>query len=614
MGPDWRWTSTAALRHGPSWVSRTLLVLAFAAITLAPGMPSVVVQEGDQESTQEGDQESTQASAQASTRANLTLTIAPPVLLADEAVHYAVYVQLLGADGTPRLASEMVQVFLVSSNPLVARVPEAVTIAAGTSYVSALVTTSRVPGNTTITAVSPGGAPAAAELTTMSAVEATSPLRITLHAAPGTMVPGGQPPGRLSVVLLDTAGRLVPAIDDLEVVLSSSNPTAVEVDDRVTVPKGSHFAVIDLLPLNVGTATLSGLSSGFISESIQVRVEKPGESASTLTLQVSPPFLSSAVGENPVVIIQATDNDGAPVAFPCTQLHLASSAPATAQVPAQAEVSCGSALQYVAAPLTSGDVPGKATITALAPSLPAASTEIEVSGQVPARLQAYLAPAKLLGVETVPGVLVIQVMDGREVPVAAHEGITVSLVGGSSTLPREMVIPKGESFLSIPLSAADLASPADWWFVNPELSSAHLAATAHTLLAKVEVTGPTRPLFPGAEASILTKVTSGGRSLPGALLSWRGTNGDLTSSDPETDANGEGKARFVATNPGEAVVEVTVEKTGYEVVRGEATFPIVTSIERDAGGSGVLRSPVTLVLIVALVLVLGYLGYRRLTG
>ena len=205
-----------------------------------------------------------QAMAEEHPQEKLALTIAPPILLADESTHSVIYLQLVGADGVPRLASQETRVSLVSSDSRIVSVPNRVHIPAGKSYTIAPLTTTSATGKVVVTAVITGRAPASAEIEIVSALDATPPFRLSLYAAPGMILPGVQPPAKLVVMLLGANGRMVPASESLNVVLSSSDPDVVRVAERVTVPKGEHFTTIDLVPLAVGSATLSAVGSGFV--------------------------------------------------------------------------------------------------------------------------------------------------------------------------------------------------------------------------------------------------------------------------------------------------------------------------------------------------------------
>ncbi|MEE9248975.1 MAG: hypothetical protein V3U79_09795 [Dehalococcoidia bacterium] len=555
-----------------------------------------------------------QAMAEEPPQEKLALTIAPPILLADESTHSVIYLQLVGADGVPRLASQDTLVSLVSSDSRIVRVPNRVHIPAGKSYTIAPLTTTSATGNVVVTAVIPGRAPVSAVIEIVSALDATSPFRLALYAAPGMILPGGQPPAKLAIMLLGANGRMVPAPESLNVVLSSSDPDVVRVAERVTIPKGEHFAILDLEPMAAGSATLSAVGSGFVSEFIEIRVVEPGETADALVLYLSPPVLSSGAGSHRGVIVQAIDTNGIPVYFPCTQVHLASSSPLSAEITPVAEVTCGRNAHYASGTLTIGALPGTLTITAAATGLRPAVAILDVQGRLPAQLKAYLAPQGLLRVEDTPGFAAVQVLDGNGVPVNLHDGIPVTLVGGGETFQDEVMIPKGQSFVTLGLGDLQPASQVELWFVNPNLSSAPLTVKFHTLVTSVQVIAPEEPLFPGDQSNILVRVQSAGIPLPQAKLAWKATNGTLSDTALETDQRGEGRAVFVARDPGDGTIEVTVNKVGYTEVKTEAMVAVVAAIEPDKPSPRLLGIPVWYLFIAMPAVLLAYLLYKFLPG
>ena len=109
----------------------------------------------------------------------------PPMLLADGNTHPVIYVRLRDPDGVPQLASEEIEVLLVSSDPRVLRVPDYVFyVRRGRSYIFAPLTTTSVPGEVTITAVSRQQPPVTAQVETVSPLESMPPFRLAPEAAP----------------------------------------------------------------------------------------------------------------------------------------------------------------------------------------------------------------------------------------------------------------------------------------------------------------------------------------------------------------------------------------------------------------------------------------------
>ena len=306
-----------------------------------------------------------------------------------------------------------------------------------------------MPGKAVITAVASGHALTTVEVETVSSLGAEPPLRLALYASPAKMLPQSQPYGRLSLVLLGSNGRLVSAAESLELVLSSSDPDVVRVAPRVTIPKGFYFVTTDLEPLAVGSATLSAVRSGFISDFIEVHVVEPGERAEALVLYLSPPILRSSIESHMGVIVQAVDDSGNPVPFPCAQVHLASSSPLSVKVSPVVDLTCGQDVQYVMGALNTGNLPGTAIINAVATGLRPDTGLLKVQGPASSQLKAYLAPEGLLEAEAIPGFIVVQALDAGGKPVISHGGIPVEVVGGSDTLQGELVIEEGQSYVTL---------------------------------------------------------------------------------------------------------------------------------------------------------------------
>ncbi|MFQ5874066.1 MAG: Ig-like domain-containing protein [Dehalococcoidia bacterium] len=540
----------------------------------------------------------------------LSIKIAPPVLPADGNTQPVVYVQLVGQDGVPKLASQDIEVSLISSDPRVLRVPDSVSISAGESYATAAITTTSIPGNATITAVSSVLPPVTAEAKTISFLGGLPPIRLALYTAPADMLPGGQPPGRLSVVLLGADNRPVPAQENTDVLLSSSDPNVVWVAERVTIPKGQHFVTTDLNPLAVGSATLSAVSSGFVSQFIGARVVEPGDVAEALELYLSPPVMRSGTGSHRAVIVQAVDRNGLPVYFPCAQVHLSSSSPLSAEVTPVAEGACGRDAQYAVGTVTMGGLPDTLIITAVASGLAPTIANLEVHGQEPAQLVAYVAPGELLAVEEAPGYLVVQALDADGLPVTSHQGIAVGLVGGGRTLPEEVTVPKGQSFVRVGLGGLPPGEQVQLWLVNPAMTSAQVSVQSHSLPITIEVVDSEEPLFAGGKREIIVRVQSAGAPVPQAGLIWTATNGILSDVTPVTDRNGEARATFTAKAPGDGTVQVSVSKVGYAEVSTQATIAVVVAPETSNPPPKLFGVPVFYLLLAIPVVLMGYLVYR----
>ena len=141
--------------------------------------------------------------------AGLAVTVAPPLLTADGNSLPVLYVQALGSDSHPVLASSPVEVALFSSNPSVIQVPGRVQIPPGSSYVIVPLTTTLSPGAATITAVGQGKTSQGIPVETVASASPAVPVGVELHVAPPVLLRGGEPPATLSVLLVDGDGKAV---------------------------------------------------------------------------------------------------------------------------------------------------------------------------------------------------------------------------------------------------------------------------------------------------------------------------------------------------------------------------------------------------------------------
>ncbi len=305
----------------------------------------------------------------------IALTLAPARVLADGAPHNVLYVQL--RDGNrPRLAQADVAIGLTSTNPFIVQVPDAVIIPAGSSYARAAVKATDIAGDVTITAWLEGVPAARTVVTTVSPSVLSRPYYLELHPAPTTMIEGSEPAGLLSLVLVDAAGRLVPAPETIRAVLRSSEPGVVSVLEEIVIPKGKTGADTFMEPLGSGTAVLSAVAPGFSSRFVSVGVTHPALIPTQLKIQTVPPVSGLRSGPYEGVVVQALDADGMPGYFPCRDVHLVSSLPAAVDVTPLASSACGQTVQYVTATVETNERPDVATITATTTGLRPTAAEV----------------------------------------------------------------------------------------------------------------------------------------------------------------------------------------------------------------------------------------------
>ena len=518
------------------------------------------------------------ASADDGSIADLAVTVAPPVLSADGSSQPVLYVQALGDDSHPILVSSALEVALFSSNPSAVRVPGRVQIPPGSSYVIVPLTTTLTPGAATITAVGQGKSSTGVRVETVASGNLGVPVGVELHVAPPKLLSGAEPPAKLAVLLVDGEGQAVKAQETVDVLITSSNPDAVKPPSRMTVLKGEYFATADLEQGEPGEAILTAILPGYLSSPTQVTVAGAGGAAETLEMYILPDTLRSGGRARPMVVVQAVDLNGKPVPFPCTTVHLASSAPDVASIPPLLQVNCETGLQYVSVPLRTGSTPGTASLTAASTGLRPATASVSLRRQVPSQLNAFLGPGKLLGVEGAPGFLAVQVVDANGIPVTDHGGIAATLAGQGKTLEDVLVIPDGRSFVMMGLGES--REPVEWWILGPGLLSTRVSATWADSATRIDVTLPDGPMYPGEEKEIQATVLSGGIPVAGADLNWTATRGSLRYATRTTDENGQATALLLAGEAGDGTITVSASKPGYVGAEWAAPVSVVAAGEK----------------------------------
>lgn len=539
---------------------------------------------------------------------SISLVAAPSRVLADESRQNVVYVQL--REGTrARLASTDITIGLTSTNPFVAKVPSAVVIPAGSSYVRAALTTTDISGDVTLTAWLNGQAVAQTDVVTVKPAVLASPYYLELHPGPGHMISGAEPAGILSVVLVDAVGRLVPAPRTIRAVLRSSEPHIVAVRDEVVIPRGETGATSFVEPLAEGTAVLSAVAPGFSSRFASVEVYPPGGEPRSLSLQAVPPVNALRTGPLAGVVVQALDGDGKPTYFPCAVVSLVSSLPQSVDVESLAASACGQNLQYVTGTITTNERPDIATITATASGLRPTAIEVTTQGHLPAELRVSAPFQTTLAAEEVPGFVVVQVIDAEGTPVTSHIGIDFSIAGSKGALPSVGRIPAGESFVALPLDGPRGDEAIEVWIATPDLGAAATSTLADRLPVEISIRYIGAHLMPGEEADVLVTVTSAGEPVAGAVLDWTAVNGTLRDAPGVTDEFGNARAVFIAQTPGDGAVVVLAASPGYGDVLAQTAIPVVDPAAMNGPpGTTFLGIPVILLLAATLIVLAVYIA------
>ncbi len=300
---------------------------------------------------------------------------------------------------------------LVSSVPAVASVPATITIPQGATSAQ-LSVAALADGVTTITASQTGF------ISKSSNISVIPPPTISVAASVGLI--GVNRSTTLTVSISNAAGAGGQAI-----ALTSSVPAVVTVPASITIPEGATSATLSLTGSSIGTATVSGTASGFITGSVSITVR-----AVSVNLPVALLVSPSLSRDIPILL-----SDPAPVGGLVVNLSSSNSAVATVTVSViipEGQTTANATLTGVSA--------GSATVAASATGYQSGSSAITVQA-----VTAALSPG---GNISLPESLSASYAVALSKPAPAG-GVTVSLSTGDATIatvsPSSVFIPEGQT-------------------------------------------------------------------------------------------------------------------------------------------------------------------------
>ncbi|MCI0796409.1 MAG: hypothetical protein J4N99_06295 [Chloroflexi bacterium] len=537
----------------------------------------------------------------------LSLTLAPSSLPADGNTYRALYVQLWGRDSTPIQSPEPVRVFLTSTDPDVAVLPDEVVIGPGSSYVAVPVAVSQLPGEVRLIAVAVGYADADIALTTTSSLGSQPPYRLAVSALPPVVYPGQ--PGLLSVALVDDAGIPYLAPSDIAVVLTSSASESIDLPRTVVIPAGDYVAITQWIPRKSDDVSIlaqaEAIQSGTAWVSVSELVEQ-GE-PSILEAYLLVPSMPARDVERQAIVLQALDKNRVPVDFPCTDIFVTSSDPRVLVVTAPAPPSqCEATRSYLTYGVRSTDRPGEATVTAGAVGMVSASVKMPTYGVLETRLSLQQAPSTPLGTDLVPSTITVQLIDQSGRPVVFHGGHTVTILSHGAKLPTTVKIPAGRSFVTLNLDRDSVEKQVTLAAAAPGVEGASLAFEVERHELEVALDVPV--LIAGTEAEVTAIVTADGEPVANAEVVWEsaGLLGEplLMSTDENGLATLVIRPSEVSTN---LSIRASVSYAGFQgsTVAEDAT--VSPSVE--VGDDGPSRGPFLLIFAAVCMILAGYMAY-----
>jgi len=431
--------------------------------------------------------------------ATTTLTVTPPAVNALSVSPTSVFggvvsrgtVTLTGAAPTGGLS-----ISLSSDTPTTAGVPATVTVPAGSTSASFLITTYPVAGSTQVTISANFGG-------TMTALLTVAPPALNSFSIGPSNVAGGVV-SHGTVTLTGAAPT-----GGMSVSLSSDTPTAASVPSAIVVPAGSTSAAFLITTYPVAGSTPVTITAS------------QGGAVKTASLTVAPLALSSLT-TNPVSVLGGNTSQGTvtlngPAPNGGMSISLSSDTPTAASVPAAVLVSAGSTSATFT--ITTSPVAGATFVTITASDGTNQKTAwITVTSFAVSLLP--VNPASVVGGIVSQGTVTLS-------SAAPTGGITVSLSSGvpsAASVPDSVLVPAGSTSTTFTITTYPVASS-----TAVTITASYGAAMA---TAQLTVTPPVANALSVNPSTVLGGIVSHGTvTLTGAAPSG-GVSVSLSSDHP----------------------------------------------------------------------------------
>ena len=538
---------------------------------------------------------------------SLRISVAPSALPADGKTYPTLFVQLLGPEGAPRHSREPLRVFLTSSSPEVATVPQEIIVEPDSSYASVPLSVSFLPGVTRVMALAADHGSASAEVKTVSPLGAEPPFRLEISALPPLLYADGT--GVLTVTLVGANGTLYPAPSDVSVILTSADPGLLELPESLVIPRASYMVKTDWKALKPGNASMVAQADGLDAGNAQVEISEPAEDATPVYLEAYTmlPSLPALTKDEDAVLIQALNAERRPVPFPCVEVFLTSSSPRVVSVASTTSSPCDSPSPYVTYGVRTTATPGDATLTAGAAGLIPATLNVSTHGLRESRIELQYSPPVPTAVDSSPATLSVQLVDDDGNPVLYHKDYKVTLLGSGVDISNEVIIPSGESFALVPIGREFISDEARISAVASGVEGMSIGFAVGSGALEVSLDAVT--LADGSGTEVTARVTSGGVPVASAEVVWDAEGLLSQSRFALTDDDGIARA-ILSPQTTFAPIVVTAQASypGYDTA--VATTTKSPAIPGGAADGGPSRLPFLLMFAGALAALVGYVVYN----
>ncbi|MBN2334072.1 Ig-like domain-containing protein [Candidatus Bathyarchaeota archaeon] len=548
----------------------------------------------------------------------IDLEITPPIINADGETHEIMIIQLETGNGYPYIAPQDIIIHLTSSNLDIVLVESEVILLAGKSFTRAEFNTSYNSGISVVTASAAGFK---TDESVIQVIKSDYDAQLMVYAVPDEMPAVRGVQGRAVIQILDLNGDPYNTLQDIDIVLSSSNHTVLTLKNSVTIQKGTNYVEVPFTINSVtpSEATIFAQAPNFEPGSGIVTTTSVTRKAYGLRLYFGPSVVQPDQETHEIVTVQLVDSEENPAkADSDTVVALTSSNLNIATVTQTLIIPAGR--YHATASVKTRYVNGVTTIAASSPSLYPHQGLLTVQGALPKILEIYTVPNKIIADSSTSDIITVQVQDEEGYPIKADHDLPLFLSSSSSLVgdvPASATIPKGQSYTSVAFTSTSRIGETTIVVATQGLEPSETTVETLKLQMNVTLTTP-KNLQVNQTFTAQVNVTSYGLPVQGAEVKWNALGGVVKSEVTETDEHGIATAQIVQTYD-QMNLKAQVTKLGYMKESAQTNIKITTQTERQELTVSILGFKLnvfTILIVGALIIALGlgayvYIKHRR---
>jgi len=541
----------------------------------------------------------------------IVVTPTPHGINTDGRTHELLTIELQTSDDKAFLAPQDIRIHISSSNLNVGDVEEFVIIPEGMSFTKAEFTSSHNSGVTIITASSPGFQTGD---TRLQIFQSNFDSRLIVYVSPNTMPAIPDIEGMVTIQIVNRDGEPYPAIENIDIKLTSSNHSVCTVTEDITIYQGENYATTSFQTTSneIGEALISAQADGFNPGNDIVNILNYTGTPARVSIFFGPDLLLPDGETHEAVTIQVQDENGDPARSPASRpVFLSSSNINLATIISSVTIQPGEF--HETAEITTHNQNGDSYISASSPGLYPDYEEISVDGQIPTIINILAHPSMLLADGTEYDIVTVQLLDEEGKPVEASESLEVYLVSSDPNvgiLPDSITINPGSSYAHVSFQSGGSSGTTSLSAFSPGVESAK--TTVETVTYGLNVTLTTPLSIRINQTFIATiEVTSSGEAIPGAEIAWSVIGGEIITEDQTTDEDGIATLELIQKYD-QLKISAEISKTGYDSNEASKSIRITQDIEQTELTVTILGTEVkvfTLLIGLAIVIAVALAAY-----